>query len=31
MIEDFKGVRHEITLFESNFMIVEDLKTEIIQ
>ena len=31
MIEDYKGIRHKIMLFESNFMIVEDLKTEIIQ
>ena len=31
MIEDYKGQRHKIMLFESNFMIVEELKTEIIQ
>ena len=31
MIEDYKGIKHKILMFESNFMIAEELKTEIIQ
>lgn len=31
MIEDYKGMRHKIVVFESNFIIAEMLRTEIIQ
>ena len=31
MIEDYKGKKHRILLFESNFIIVEVLKTELVQ
>lgn len=31
IIEDYKGLKHKIVLFESKFNIVEELKTELIQ
>ena len=31
MIEDYKGIMHRIILFESNFIIAEELATETIQ
>ena len=31
MIEDYKGTMHKIILFESNFIIAEELATETIQ
>ena len=31
MIEDFRGKKNRILLFESNFIVMEELKTEIIQ
>lgn len=31
MVEDYKGIKHRLLLFESKFDLIEELRTELIQ